>query len=128
MLFRSAAAASVDGDGDGLRIAGLVFLGYPLHPQDKPKVRRDEHLPRVPCPMLFVQGSRDLLGTAAEIRAVARRLPRASVHVVEGGDHSLEIPKRGAPLTQGEVLDAVADAVIAFVRLPRSPRRKRKRP
>jgi len=126
----AAAAASVDGDGDGdgLRLAGLVFLGYPLHPQDKPKVRRDEHLPRVPCPMLFVQGSRDALGTAAEIRAVARHLPRASVHVVEGGDHSFDIPKRGASITHGEVLDAVADAIIAFVRPPGSPRRTRKRP
>ena len=108
--------AAAGADGDGLRLAGLVFLGYPLHPQDQPKVRRDEHLPRVPFPMLFVQGSRDALGTAAEIRAVARRLPRASVHAVEGGDHSLAIPKRGAPITQGEALDAVADSIAAFVR------------
>lgn len=113
--------------GEGLRLAGLVFLGYPLHPQDKPKVRRDEHLPRVPFPMLFVQGSRDALGTAAEIRAVVRRLPHASLHVVDGGDHSLEIPKRGSAATQEEALGGAADAIAAFVRAPRAPRGKRKR-
>ncbi len=113
--------------GAGLRLAGLVFLGYPLHPQDKPKVRRDEHLPRVPFPMLFVQGSRDALGTATEIRAVVRRLPHASLHVVEGGDHSLEIPKRGSAGTQEEALDGAAAAISAFVREPRGARGKRKR-
>src|SRR5262249_40145122 len=40
-------------------IAGLVFLGYPLHPPGNPSKRRDEHLPAIVEPMLFVQGSRD---------------------------------------------------------------------
>ncbi len=114
-------AASAAG---GLRLAGLVFLGYPLHPQDKPMVRRDEHLPSVPFPMLFVQGSRDALGTAAEIRAVVRRLPHASLHVVEGGDHSLEISKRGSAGTQEEALEGAADAIAAFVRDPRGKRKR----
>lgn len=103
--------------GDGLRASGLVFLGYPLHPANKPEVRRDGHLPRVPFPMLFVQGSRDALGDATEIRKVVRRLPHAALHVVRGGDHSLELLQRdGGSAKQAAARDAAADAIEAFVR------------
>ncbi len=102
--------------GEGLTLSGLVFLGYPLHPPKKPAVRRDEHLPRVALPMLFVQGSRDELGSAAEIRKVVRRLPHASLHVVDGGDHSLVLLKRdGNATAQNEALDGAADAILAFI-------------
>ena len=73
--------------GDGLVLAGLVFLGYPLHPKDKPQVRRDAHLPRVPFPMLFVQGTRDELGNDREMRALVRKLPGAELHLVKGVGH-----------------------------------------
>jgi predicted alpha/beta-hydrolase family hydrolase len=114
---RIASNIAVSAAGEGLTLSGLVFLGYPLHPAHKPKVRRDEHLPRVPFPMLFVQGSRDALGNAAEIRKVVRRLPHASLHVVEGGDHSLALLKReGGADAQDNALDEAADAIVAFVR------------
>jgi predicted alpha/beta-hydrolase family hydrolase len=103
--------------GAGLTLSGLVFLGYPLHPVDKPKIRRDEHLPRIPFPMLFVQGSRDELGDAKELRAVVRRLPRASLHVVVGGDHSLALLERdGGAAGQEAALGRAADAIASFVR------------
>jgi hypothetical protein len=103
--------------GEGLTASGLVFLGYPLHPAKKPEVRRDAHLPRVPFPMLFVQGSRDALGDAVEIRKVVRRLPHAALHVVRGGDHSLAILARdGGAAKQEPALEAAADAIAAFVR------------
>jgi predicted alpha/beta-hydrolase family hydrolase len=105
-------ASQVAASDEGLTLSGLVFLGYPLHPPGKPKVRRDEHLPRVPFPMLFVQGSKDELGTAAEIRALAKKLPRASVHVVLRGDHSLRVEK----IRQEAALAEAADAIGAFVR------------
>ncbi len=114
---RIASNIAVSAAGDGLTLSGLVFLGYPLHPANKPKVRRDEHLPRVPFPMLFVQGSRDALGNAAEIRKVVRRLPHASLHVVEGGDHSLALLKReGGADAQETALEEAADAIVAFIR------------
>ena len=110
--------------GEGLTLSGLVFLGYPLHPANKPKVRRDEHLPRVPFPMLFVQGSRDELGNAAEIRKVVRRLPHASLHVVEGGDHSLALLERdGGAAAHEKALDGAADAIVAFI--GKHPKRRR---
>jgi uncharacterized protein len=117
-------AVSALGEGAGLNLEGLVFLGYPLHPAKKPNVRRDEHLPRVPFPMLFVQGSRDELGDAAEIRALVSRLPHASLCIVEGGDHSLAVPKRDGLVTQEEALEGAADAIAAFIRKPDAPARK----
>jgi predicted alpha/beta-hydrolase family hydrolase len=103
--------------GEGLTTSGLVFLGYPLHPANKPEVRRDAHLPRVPFPMLFVQGSRDALGDAPEIRKVVRRLPHAALHVVRGGDHSLALLARDGGATKQEpALEAAAEAIAAFVR------------
>jgi uncharacterized protein len=99
-----------------LRIAGLVFLGYPLHPPKKPQLRRDAHLPRIQVPMLFVQGTRDALGPAKELKVLAKKLPRASVHVVEGGDHSLSLPRSEGKEAQDEALAIAARAIATFVR------------
>jgi uncharacterized protein len=96
-------------------IAGLIFLGYPLHPPGKPQERRDSHLPAIAVPMLFVQGSRDLFGTADEIRAVMPRLHRtAQLLEIPGGDHSFKVPaKAGKP---ADVLQSIYDAVAEFMR------------
>lgn len=112
---RMASNLAVSPIGEGLTVGGLVFLGYPLHPVNKPKVRRDGHLPRVPFPMLFVQGSRDELGSGPELRALVRRLPHASLHLVAGGDHSLALPRREGPEKQEKALAGAADAIAAFV-------------
>ena len=40
-------------------LKGLVFFGFPLHPDGKPSTARAQHLQRVKIPMLFLQGSRD---------------------------------------------------------------------
>ena len=75
-------------------IAGLVFLGYPLHPPGRPDKLRDAHLKEIHAPMLFVQGARDTFGTTEEIRAVIERLRLpAKVYPIEGGDHSFKVPK-----------------------------------
>lgn len=109
-------ASQVAAAGEGLTLRGLVFVGYPLHPAGKPKARRDAHLPRVPFPMLFVQGSRDELGSDREIRALVKKLPDAELFVVPGGDHSLALLAREGRDRQAEVLDAAADAIARFVR------------
>ena len=41
-------------------VAGLVFLGYPLHPPGRLDKMRDAHLKDIKAPMLFIQGTRDL--------------------------------------------------------------------
>jgi predicted alpha/beta-hydrolase family hydrolase len=95
-------------------IDGLVLLGYPLHPPKKPATRRDAHLPGVPCPMLFVQGARDPFGNAAEMRALVRGLPRAELHLVAEGDHSLSLPRRSGADAQERELEAAVAHVAAF--------------
>src|SRR5436305_4131398 len=68
-----------------LPIAGLVLLGYPLHPPGKPEKMRDAHLPSVRRPMLFVQGSRDTFGTPAELTPILDTLtPKPALFVVDG--------------------------------------------
>jgi len=96
-------------------IAGLVFLGYPLHPPGKPEQLRDAHLPQITAPMLFVQGSRDAFGTPDELRATIKKhhLP-ATLHVVEGGDHSLKVPKAlGIP--QEQVYASTMNAIATWI-------------
>jgi len=101
---------------DGKGIAGLAFLGYPLHPPGKPDKLRAEHLKDIHAPMLFVQGARDAFGTEEEIRAVIKklRLP-ATLYAVEGGDHSFKVPKRlGVP--QQTIYEMIMDKVAEWTR------------
>jgi hypothetical protein len=93
------------------RIAGLVFLGYPLHPPGKPDQLRDKHLQDIQAPMLFVQGTRDSFGTPAELLAVIKRLRLpATLHVIEGGDHSFKVT-RSAGVPQEQVYESVMDEI-----------------
>src|SRR2546429_1107330 len=59
---------------EGDRVAGLVLLGYPLHPPGRRDKLRAEHLKDIRAPMLFAQGARDAFGTADEIRALIKKL------------------------------------------------------
>jgi hypothetical protein len=79
----------------GEACAGLVLLGYPLHPARKPERLRDEHLPRIACPMLFIEGTRDPLCDLDLLRGILKTLPApVQLHVIDGGDHSFKPPKR----------------------------------
>lgn len=104
------AAAEPDG------IAGLVFLGYPLHPLGRPDKLRAEHLENIRAPMLFVQGARDAFGREEEIRAVIKKLGLpAKIYVVESGDHSFKVPKSlGVP--QATVYEMIMDKVAEWAR------------
>jgi predicted alpha/beta-hydrolase family hydrolase len=95
-------------------LAGLVFLGYPLHPPGRPDQRRDRHLPRIGAPMLFVQGSRDAFGTPDELRPVLATLTApADLLVVEGGDHSFTVSRNAA--TQGAVMQKLYGDVSGWI-------------
>jgi predicted alpha/beta-hydrolase family hydrolase len=96
-------------------LAGLVALGYPLHPPGRPEQLRALHLGRIRQPMLIVQGSRDAFGTPEELRPVLAPLgATATLHVVEGGDHSFKVPKRG-PITQEEVFERVQEKIAGWI-------------
>jgi predicted alpha/beta-hydrolase family hydrolase len=73
----------------------LVFLGYPLHPPGRPQTLRDRHLYTIQAPLLFLQGTRDAFALPDRLAPVLERLgERATLHAVEGGDHSFAVPKR----------------------------------
>ncbi len=96
-------------------VAGLLFLGYPLHPPGRPEVPRTKHLPAIRAPMLFVQGSNDAFGTPEELRPVIRGLKApADLCVIEGGDHSWKVPK-AAGRSQAEVFDFALDAIEGWL-------------
>jgi predicted alpha/beta-hydrolase family hydrolase len=100
--------------GGHAAIAGLVFLGYPLHPPGRPDKPRDAHLPRITAPMLFVQGTRDTFGTVSEIRALLPRLQNATVHEVAGGDHSFKVS--GGKAKPADVMNDIMDVVAAWMK------------
>lgn len=108
-------ASQIAASADGSTFDGLVLLGYPLHPPGKPKVRRDEHLPKIPIPTLFVQGTRDDFGTPREIAALVKKMQDARLHRVDGGDHSLALLKREGAERQEKALASAADDITQFV-------------
>jgi predicted alpha/beta-hydrolase family hydrolase len=116
MTSQEASAGGLSG------VAGLVFLGFPLHPAGRPGTERADHLAGVRQPMLFVQGTRDRLAELELLRPVLDGLgPRATLHVEEGADHGFHVLKRSGRTDAG-VLDAIADAVAAWMRqVPAGP-------
>ncbi len=101
------------------RLAGLVLLGYPLHPPGRPEQRRTAHLPALGVPVLLVQGTRDAFGTRAEVEPVFAGLEApVDFEFIEGGDHGFAVPKSSGR-SEADVLGGVADRVAAWVRARR---------
>lgn len=99
----------------GEPFAGLVFLGYPLHPPRRPEKVRGAHLAAITCPMLFVQGTRDPLCDLDLLERTLSGLPAPlQVYRIAGGDHSFKLPKR-AGRAPAEVLDEVAEVVVRWI-------------
>ncbi len=96
-------------------VAGLVFLGFPLHAAGKPSRERAAHLHAFDLPLLFLQGTRDKLCELDELRPVLRDLGRrATLHVIEGGDHSFAVPK-SAGRTEADVHAELASVVAEWM-------------
>ena len=95
-------------------VRGLVFLGFPLHPPGRPATSRADHLDDALIPMLFLQGSRDEFAGLDLLKPVVKRLgARATLHVVEGGDHSFKVLKRTGR-TDTDVMHELADTITAW--------------
>jgi len=96
-------------------VRGLAFLCFPLHPAGKPSSDRARHLAEVHIPMLFVQGTRDALAEVGLIKSVVERLgPSASLHLLDGADHSCHVPARSGR-NDSEVLGEVLDSFAGWV-------------
>ena len=86
--------------------AGVVALGFPLHPRGRPDRSRAGEL-AVPVPLLVVQGERDAFGGPEEFAGV-------EVVAIPAADHSFAVPRRG-PLTAGEVDGLLVAAVVRWM-------------
>ncbi len=98
----------------GAPVKGLIFLGFPLHPAGRPGVERAAHLPAIPVPMLFVQGTRDALADAALMRSILARLSRATLLAIEHADHSFRLP-RGRGRSEEDVRAEIVAAVASWL-------------
>lgn len=95
------------------RVAGLLCLGYPFHPPEKPTQLRTAHLMELKTSTLIVQGTRDPFGTKDEIPAYG--LP-ASIRVLwlEDGDHDLKPRKSISGFSAADHLATMAKTVKAW--------------
>lgn len=92
-------------------VRGLVFFGFPLHPPGRPGTSRAEHLTAVDVPMLFLQGTRDVFAQLDLLRKVITGVSdRATLHLIEEGDHSFKVPKRTSK-TETDVMNELADTI-----------------
>jgi hypothetical protein len=97
-------------------VRGIVFVGFPLHPPNKPGTERAEHLYKVGLPMLFLQGTRDTLAQLELLRPVCRRLgATATLHVVDTADHSFHVLK-SAKKTDAQVLQELAQTISSWMK------------
>lgn len=96
-------------------VAGLVCLGYPFHPPEKPDQPRTAHLLNLHTPTLIVQGTRDPFGTPEDVAGYTLS-PAITIEWLEDGDHDFRPRKAISGFTFKEHLTTAADAVAAFTR------------
>jgi predicted alpha/beta-hydrolase family hydrolase len=100
-------------------VDGLVCLGYPLCAMGDQTKLRDEVLRRLRTPILFVEGTRDSLCPLELLERVRGEMTAPNfLHVVEGGDHSLVVPKRrlaAARQTQDDIDQQILEAIAGFI-------------
>lgn len=98
-----------------LGVAGLVYLGYPLHPPGDPERERAEHLPRIAVPQLFVEGTNDPFVAPHEgLERAVSACQDARIAWIDGGGHSFEV--KGQKRPADEVGAALAPLVVDFLR------------
>jgi predicted alpha/beta-hydrolase family hydrolase len=104
----------------------VVCLGYPLQ-SGSTGALRDEVLVALRTPVLFVQGTRDPLCSLDRLAEVRTRMTAPNLlHVVPGGNHSLEVSaaqRRAAGQSQDDVDAAVLDVIRRFVEEPPAGRK-----
>jgi predicted alpha/beta-hydrolase family hydrolase len=109
---RMASMAAAEGVIDP---AGLVYLGYPLHPPGSPDKARTAHLPDVPQPQLFVEGTNDpFIDPHDQLEAAVASCQTAEIAWIDGGGHSFEVKGRKRP--PAEIAADLAPQVAAWMR------------
>lgn len=104
-------------------VAGLVFLGFPLHPAGKPSAERAAHLAQVSVPMLFLQGTRDALAEMSQLTPVVAGLgKRATLFTADQADHAFHVPARSGR-TDEQTLHDLLDRAAAWMQRVAVPAR-----
>ncbi|UYO00020.1 MAG: alpha/beta hydrolase [Devosia sp.] len=96
-------------------IKGLVCLGYPFHPPEKPENLRTAHLETLKTPTLIVQGTRDVFGTRAEVETYGLS-PAITLKWLEDGDHDLKPRKTMSGFSTADHLRAMAEETAGWMR------------
>ena len=109
------ASMIADSEFAAKRIAGLLCLGYPFHPPGRPEQLRTKHLIGLKTPTLICQGTRDEFGTRYEVGEYGLS-DEIEIFWLEDGDHDLKPRKAISGFTTAQHLQAVADAVSAWVK------------
>ncbi len=101
------------------KVDGLICLGYPLCAMGDRTKLRNEVLHALTTPILFVQGTRDSLCPLDLLERVRAEMKAPNfLHAVEGGDHSLRVPKRqlqGTSKTQEDIDQQILKTIGKFV-------------
>ena len=112
---RMASMAAADGV---IAPVGIIYLGYPLHPPGEPAKARVAHLPDVPQPQLFVEGTNDpFIDPHDQLEAAVASCRDATLTWIEGAGHSFEVKGRRRPADQigGDLAPIVAEWARARV-------------
>lgn len=92
---RMASMAAAEG---AITPAGLVYLGYPLHPPGDPGKARVAHLPDIPQPQLYVEGTSDpFVDPHSQLEEAVASCQDATLCWIDGGGHSFEVKGRKRP-------------------------------
>jgi uncharacterized protein len=97
-------------------VRGLAFFGFPLHASGQPSSDRAAHLADIKIPTLFLQGTKDKLAELSLLEPLVKSLGRlATLHLVEGADHSFHVPARSGR-NDREVLVELLDTFAAWIK------------
>lgn len=104
--------ASMVADRAGVK--GLVCLGYPFHPAGRPDSLRVAHLENLQTRTLILQGTRDTLGSRADISGYVLS-PAIRLVFLEDGDHSFK-PRKSSGRTYEQNFTLAVEALSDFCR------------
>lgn len=97
---------------------GLILCSYPFHPPGKSERTRLAHWPKLTCPTLVLQGSRDPFGTRDEVTGYT--LPAcAEVHFLDDGEHDWR-PRKASGRTQQSLIDEAAEQAARMMAMHRA--------
>lgn len=92
---------------------GLVCLGYPFHPANKPEGLRTSHLVDLQIPTLIVQGTRDPLGSIDEV-ANYPLSTAINIQWLADGDHDFK-PRVKSGYSHQQHIETAAQHIVRFI-------------